>query len=220
MSFRSLLVGLAAVIPLTLSTLARAELKIAYVDLQRALMEVEEGRSAKTKLQQILDQKQKDIDKEQEDLRKEKDLLDKQRSAMSEETRTQKEQELQRKVYDLAQKWEKGKAEMANRERGELQAIFQKMDPIIASIAQREGFTFVFEKTDSGLVYAPPSFDLTNELVRLYNDSHRSGKGGTSVSSPATGGTAKKSSNVVNSDTPTAAPKTAPAPTSDAPTKQ
>jgi outer membrane protein len=51
------------------------------------------------------------------------------------------------------------------------------MDPIIASIAQREGFTLVFEKTDSGLVYAPQSLDLTNELVRLYNDQHKGGKG-------------------------------------------
>jgi len=104
-----------AAVPLLLSGVARAELKIAYVDLQRALMEVEEGRNAKSRLQSILDSKQKEIDKEQEDLKKEKDLLDKQRSAMSEDTRAQKEQELQRKVYDLAQRWEKGKAEMANR---------------------------------------------------------------------------------------------------------
>ena len=30
----------------------------------------------------------------------------------------------------------------------------------------------VFEKTDSGLVYAPPSMDLTNELVRTYNEKY------------------------------------------------
>jgi outer membrane protein len=178
MSLRSLRVGLLAAVPMMFSSVAHAELKIAYVDLQRALMEVEEGRNAKSKLQGILDSKQKEIDKEQEELRKEKELLDKQRSAMSEDTRAAKETELQRKVYDLAQRWEKGKAEMANRERTELQAIFQKMDPIIASIAQREGFTLVFEKTDSGLVYAPPSLDLTNELVRLYNDSHKGKSGG------------------------------------------
>jgi outer membrane protein len=195
-----------AAVPLLLSGVARAELKIAYVDLQRALMEVEEGRNAKSRLQSILDSKQKEIDKEQEDLKKEKDLLDKQRSAMSEDTRAQKEQELQRKVYDLAQRWEKGKAEMANRERTELQAIFQKMDPIIASIAQREGFTLVFEKTDSGLVYAPPSLDLTNELVRLYNDSHKSkGGGGTGAKGDGT----KKSPNVA-SDAPKAPPSDAP----------
>jgi outer membrane protein len=89
---------------------------------------------------------------------------------------------------ELAQDWDKRKQEMANKERTELQAIFGKMDPIIAQIAVREGFTMVFEKTDSGLVYAPASLDITNELVRLYNDQNKPG--------------AKKTSDAPKSDAP------------------
>ena len=150
-----------------------AEVKVAYVDLQRALLEVEEGRDAKKRLQVMIDKKQKEIDREQEALRKEKEVLDKQASMMSEETRIQKQTELQKKLFELAQRWEKSRQEMAVSEKTELQKIFAKMDPIIAAIAQREGFTMVFEKTDSGLVYAPASLDLTNELVRLYNDRNK-----------------------------------------------
>jgi outer membrane protein len=164
-------------VSLFLSFPALAELKVGYVDLQRALQEVEEGRAAQSRLKGLLDAKQKELDKEQEGLRKEKELLDKQASAMSEETRVQKQTELQKKLFELAQKWEKGKAEMAGKQQEELQGIFKKMDPIIASIAQREGLTLVFEKQDSGLVYAPPSLDLTNELVRIYNDQYK-GVGG------------------------------------------
>jgi outer membrane protein len=212
MSLRSFVAGAIATLPLLLPTVARAELKIGYVDLQRALLEVEEGRTAKAKLQGILDAKQKEIDKEQEDLRKEKEVLDKQASAMSEETRVSKQTELQKKLFDLAQRWEKGKQEMANRERTELQGIFQKMDPIIASIAQREGFTLVFEKTDSGLVYAPQSLDLTNELVRLYNDQHKGGKGGGTAApgkavAPAPKGDAPKKTTVAADPKATDVPK-------------
>ena len=174
---RSSMLTLAIALALTTSAVARADIKLGYVDLQRALTEVDEGKSAKRRLQGVLDAKQKDLDREQEALRKEKEVLDKQASMMSEETRIQKQTDLQKKLFDLAQKWEKGKQEMATKERTELQGIFQKMDPIIATIAQREGLTMVFEKTDSGLVYAPPSLDLTNELVRLYNDQYR-GAGG------------------------------------------
>jgi len=170
---RTLLLTLA--LALTAPAVARAELKLAYVDLQRALLEVNEGKEAKRRLQSVLDAKQKDLDKEQDALRKEKDVLDKQASMMSEETRIQKQTDLQKKLFDLAQRWEKGKTEMATKERTELSAIFQKMDPIIASIATREGITMVFEKSDSGLVFAPPSFDLTNELVRIYNDQNKAG---------------------------------------------
>ncbi len=178
-------VAVAAIV--TVSLPAKAELKVGYVDLQRALQEVEEGRNAQARLKGLLEGKQKDLDHEQEALRKEKELLDKQASAMSEEVRVQKQTELQKKLYDLAQKWEKGKAEMQAKQQEELQTIFKKMDPIIAGIAQREGLTLVFEKQDSGLVYAPPSLDLTNELVRIYNDQYRS-KGGVAASGgkPAT----------------------------------
>jgi outer membrane protein len=39
----------------------------------------------------------------------------------------------------------------------------------------------VFEKSDSGLVWAPASLDLTNELVRLYNGQHKGKGGGTAA---------------------------------------
>ena len=169
----SLSKAFAVAVSLAFAPLARAELKLGYVDLQRALTEVEEGRAAKARLQGMIEAKEKEISKEQEGLRKEKEVLDKQASAMSEEARIQKSNELQRKVMELAQKWEKARQDMSVKERTELQAIFAKMDPIIAAIAQREGMTMVFEKNDAGLVFAPPHLDMTNELVRRYNDQHK-----------------------------------------------
>jgi outer membrane protein len=42
------------------------------------------------------------------------------------------------------------------------------MAAIVRDIAEADGFSIVLEK-GSGIVYAPPSLDLTNELVRKYN---------------------------------------------------
>ena len=170
MSLRKVLAALA--VSILFSPLARAELKLGYVDLQRALGEVEEGRGAKARLQSMIESKEKEITKEQEGLRKEKEVLDKQASAMSEEARQQKNNDLQKKVMELAQKWEKARQDMGTKERTELQAIFAKLEPIIANIAQREGMTMVFEKSGAGLVFAPPHLDMTNELVRMYNDQY------------------------------------------------
>lgn len=190
MSPRHSLWALALALPLLAGPVAQAaDYKAAYVDLQRALLEVDEGRAAKARLQKMLDEKQKELDREQEALRKQSELLKKQASAMSEETRLQKQTELQQKMMVLAQKWEKGQKEMAGIERTELQGIFAKMDPIIAEIAQRENITMVFEKTDSGLVYAPGNLDLTNELVRIYNS--RAGKGGKGAPAKGAAGTRK-----------------------------
>ncbi|XXF81569.1 OmpH family outer membrane protein [Myxococcaceae bacterium GXIMD 01537] len=172
MSLRKSLAALAAVISLALPVAASAaDLKVAYVDYQRILLEVDDGKAAKARLQKWLDDRQKEIDKEQEALRKEKELLDKQASAMSEETRIQKATELQKKVFELAQKWEKARAEAANKERQEMEPIVGKIDQVIASIAGRDGLAFVFEKRESGLIFALNQYDLSNEVIRAYNTS-------------------------------------------------
>lgn len=154
------------------ATVAHAELKLGYVDLQRALAEVGEGQAAKSRLKSEIDKRKAEFETEQNKLRDDKAVLDKQGAMMSEEVRNQKFTELQKRLFDLTQKAEKMQAELQEKERTELKKIFEKMDPIIATIAQREGLTMVFEKTDSGLVYAPASLDLTNELVRNYNDKY------------------------------------------------
>ena len=195
----------ALVVSLVLSASARAELKLGYVDLQRAMSEVEEGRAAKSRLQTLVTAKQKEIDAEQEGLRKEKDLLDKQASAMNDETRMQKANDLQKKVVELTQKWEKGRQDMGAKERSEAQAILSKMEPIIASLAQREGMTLVFEKSDSGLVFAPPHLDLTNELVRLYNDQHKGKAEPKAGAEPAKGAPAQPKAEAPKQQPPTKA---------------
>jgi outer membrane protein len=172
MSLRSKLSVLALALSLAVPTVAAAaDLKVAYVDYQRVLLEVDDGKAAKNRLQKWLESRQKEIDSEQESLRKEKETLDKQASAMSEETRIQKATDLQKKVYDLAQKWEKSRGEAAERERKEMEPIIGKIDEVIRTIAERDGLSMVFEKRDSGLVYALNQFDLTNEVIRTYNTS-------------------------------------------------
>lgn len=170
MSLRSKLSVLALTLSLAVPTLAAAaDLKLGFVDYQRVMLEVDDGKAAKARLQKWLESRQKEIDSEQEALRKEKETLDKQASAMSEETRVQKATDLQKKVYDLAQKWEKSRGEAAERERKEMEPIIGKIDEVIRGIAEREGLSMVFEKRDSGLVYALSQYDLTNEVIRSYN---------------------------------------------------
>ncbi|PZR07593.1 MAG: hypothetical protein DI536_27370 [Archangium gephyra] len=163
---------LTILLTLLTATAALAELKLGYVDLQRALSEVGEGISAKNKLKSEIDAKKAEVDREQKKLREDSMVLDRQSAAMSEEVRVQKMKELQQRLLQMSEKGQKLQVEFVEKERIELKKIFDKMDPIVASIAQREGLSVVLEKTDSGLVYALPSMDITNELVRTYNEKY------------------------------------------------
>lgn len=152
------------------SSTARADLKVGYVDLQRALGEVSEGQQAKFKLKKEIDKKKAEFESEQKKLREDGMLLDRQASAMSEEVRTEKLKQLQGRLMQISEKGQKLQVEFVEKERVELKKIFDRMDPIVAAIAKREGLAMVFEKADSGLVFAESNLDLTNELVRTYNE--------------------------------------------------
>jgi outer membrane protein len=190
----------AAAIAICLPSRAIADVKVGYVNIQRALDELEEGKAAKARLQALLEAKQKDLDKERDALRKEKEQLDKQAGLMSEEVRLQRQNELQQRLLELAQRWEKGTAELTNKEQGELQAIFTKLYPIIEQIAQQEGLTMVFNKT-AAMVYGGPRLDYTNEMIRLYREKYpsKAGAGKPVVNNAAGDGTSQGSK--------TAAPK-------------
>jgi outer membrane protein len=156
-----------------ISSVAQAEFKAAYVDIQRAVQEVEEGKAAKARLQGIADQKQKAFEKEQNALKAEVEAYTKQKATMDDKIAAAKEGELQKKMYDFQQKAQALQKDLADSERKELGTIFPKLETLLGQIAQREGLTMVFDRSSSGLAWAPASLDLTNELIRMYNTTYK-----------------------------------------------
>ena len=173
MSFRNCIAAIALISSVLISTAAKAEFKAAYVDIQRAVQEVEEGKAAKSRLQGIADQKQKAFEKEQNALKAEVEAYTKQKPTMDDKVAATKEGELQKKMFDFQNRAQALQKELADLERKELGTIFPKLETLLGQIAQREGLTMVFDRSSSGLAWAPASLDLTNELIRMYNSTYK-----------------------------------------------
>lgn len=169
MSLRSTLAALAAVLTLALPLAASAQTKMGYVDSQRVLFQIDEGKATMSRLEKWRDGREKELKKEEDVLLKEKELLQKQSSAMSQETLAQRSTDFQKKALEFMQKVERSRAEVANRERQEMEPILAKLKGVINKIAEREGLAFVFEAGGAGLVYAQPQYDIGNEVIRAYN---------------------------------------------------
>src|SRR5512135_1159914 len=97
--------------------LARAQQKIAYVDLQRALNEVEEGKAAKANLKREFDQKQKLLDDRKSEFDKLRGEFDKQSAVMSEEARRERQTDLEKKGMELQSLFVQMQKELSERER-------------------------------------------------------------------------------------------------------
>ncbi|HEX7671847.1 MAG TPA: OmpH family outer membrane protein, partial [Polyangiaceae bacterium] len=62
---------------------AQAEMKIAVVDTQRAVMETEDGLRAQATLKKHFDKRQRELDDKQTSLQKEREDLEKQKDVLS-----------------------------------------------------------------------------------------------------------------------------------------
>jgi outer membrane protein len=166
---------------------AAAEPKIGYVDLQRALNEIEEGKAAKARLKAEFEQKQRVLDDKQADFGRLRGEFEKQASVLAEGPRKERQEELDRKFVELQSTFAQLQKELSERERDVTRGIFDKMGVIIRESAEAEGFTMVLEKNDAGILDASAAMDLTNELIRKYNARHKGG-----AAAPASKPTAEK----------------------------
>lgn len=148
---------------------AQEATKMAYVDLQKALNEVADGKSAKEKLKKEFDAKQKQLDKKQEDVKKLKEDLEAQAMMLSEDARRERAMDLQKKMYELQQLYIQLQGDLSKKEAEATKKIFEKMGKIIEDLGKEKGYDMILERSESSILYAKPGLDLTDELVRRYN---------------------------------------------------
>lgn len=152
------------------ATPAHADDKIGVVDLQRALNEVDEGATAKKALKKEFDAKQKQLDTRQAELKTLKDELDAQATMMTPEKKQEKVADLQRKLVEVQQLYMQLQQDLSKREAEATQQIFQKMGVILGQLGEEQGYAAIVEK--SAMPYFKPSLDVTNELIRRYNNAY------------------------------------------------
>jgi len=144
--------------------------KYAFVDLQRALEETEDGKKAKSKLKSDFDRKQKELDDKQEELKKMKEALDKKASLMKPEALQKESKDFQDRFVELQQIYQRLQQDLAKKEQEATRNIFAKLQTVVGTIAEREHFSMVLEK-NAAVVWGQPSLDITNEVIRMYNTS-------------------------------------------------
>jgi len=153
-----------------------ADLKLGYVDMQRAVKEVEEGKRAFKKLRRTYNRYQKEIRKKEQDLKKFQEELKKQALLLTEDAKKQKGQELQRKVLEFQNLYLEKQRDLQQRESKLMSPIIGRLVKLVQQLGERGEYTMILEKNDSRILFAQQSLDLTNEVIRLYNSGKKKKK--------------------------------------------
>ena len=143
--------------------------KMGYVDLNRALNEVKEGKAAKAKLESEGKAMKKKLEILQGDLQKMRDDLEKQRLILSANALREKESKFQQKFVELQKQSMEAEQKFAEKEANYIKPISDKLQRIISKIGQDEGYTMIVPREMA--LYSPAGSDITTKVIEMYNKS-------------------------------------------------
>lgn len=155
------------------ATYASAELKVGYIDLQKVLNESTTGKVAKEKIGQKVKEYEVQVQAQQKELQTAKEELEKQALLLSNEARSQKEREYQQKLKDLQRFTKDIREELQMKDADFTRQILDEILKIVAKYGEDKGYTIIFEKNESSLVYASEQIDVTEEVTKIYNSSQK-----------------------------------------------
>lgn len=149
--------------------------KLGFVDMQSAILQTDQGKSAKSNIEKQAESKRKDLQKQQDELKKMEEALHAESGVQSEEVKMQKQRDFGTKLQNFKMSQINFEQEIRNKEMQETQKIYKNLSEVIEEIAKKKSFDMVFEKGAGALLYASKIDDLTSEVVKRYNEKYKGG---------------------------------------------
>jgi outer membrane protein len=162
-------VAMLAVIMMAMAMPAAAQSKVAVIDVQRVVTESDPGKQVMQKLRTLSDAKAQEGQALQQTLATLQDQFNKQRFTVSEQRQAEMSKEIEDKQIAIKRFQDDAQRELQDAQRRELGGLEERILPIINQVGQEEGYTLIFNKFQSGLVYADEAVDVTDRVITMFN---------------------------------------------------
>ena len=148
-----------------------AQVKIGFIDVQRAISESQAGKRAKDKFQAQVKKAEADLLKEKTELERLKGELDKKAPLLKEDEKRNLEGDLQRRYVNYQRSMADQQQELRQKE-GEMTAdILKELEKIVNEVGKAEKFTLILER--SQILYSDQGIDITNKVIEVYNSRNK-----------------------------------------------
>jgi outer membrane protein len=151
---------------------ASAQMKMAVVDVQRAVMQSEDGMRAQATLKKVFDSRQQELNKRQTDLQKQKEEIDKQKTVLSQAALQKKVDDWQKEMVELQQTFVEYNKELEKKQKELTDPIFERVLGAIKRIAGTDGYDLIVDRAT--VAFARGDLDLTDRVIQISNGSNAS----------------------------------------------
>ena len=148
---------------------AASTIKVAFVDVQRVLARSAAGVAAREQLEREKAAMQKEMDGKRVELEKLREEIEKKGPLMTADARREKQDTFERKRRDAARLADDFQKELEKKEAGLLQKVLVDVQGVVDKVGKQRGYHLVVERQRAGVIFAAPEADLTDEVIRAYD---------------------------------------------------
>ena len=147
-------------------TAAASGIKIAVIDTERILLNSQTGKKALADLKKLQEQKENEAKTKQQEIKDLQAKLSDGRLSLAQDKLGEMEKQLEEKLVNLRRFQEDANAELGKKRDQVLASIDQKVMPVINQVGKELGYTLIFRKFESGLIYADEAVDITASIIQ------------------------------------------------------
>ena len=152
------------------STYAADVAKIGLIDFQKILTTSNAGKEAQKKIAAKGQKLQADLKAKGDAIEQEKANYERESTVMTNEARADKERELKIKALDFQDLETKYKSDFTAYNKELVNQFKADVLNVVDQIGKKEGFLLILEKSEGGVVYAPSTIDITDQVIQKYNE--------------------------------------------------
>lgn len=152
------------------NVLAAEQYKIRIVDMQKFQSKSKSFQRAAATLRAKLNTQQMRLDEEKRKIASMEDEIKKQSLVLKLEAKEDKNRELakQKRYYKFL--LEEFKVAVKEAEIEATKRVSRELENLVQEIADKEGYTLIFEKRTIGLIYYDDSLDITDQVIKAYDE--------------------------------------------------
>jgi len=168
-SVRRFMLALVSVLALS-AVSAFAEMKVASLDVLRAISDSEEAKTLFTTVQQELQSDQDALAALQVEIASLRERLTKDSEILSDSERRRLVNDIESKQADLQFQANKLRKEFNDRQQEIISQIVPKLDAVLKDLVEIEGYDFILNKNQQTVLYVNTKHDITRKVTEKLNE--------------------------------------------------
>ena len=149
------------------SSVARAEGRVGYVNLERILRDSAPAVRAQKKIEQEFAKRDQELGKMAEQLKRQQETLEKNAVTLPESERTKREREFADLNREFQRKQREAREDFNQRRNEELSGVIERANRAVKQIAEAEKYDIIFQEA----VWASPRIDITEKVIKALDES-------------------------------------------------